>query len=428
MHKKILKKCLYIIIQENIRNGRKLYDIIGNMTKTCIPRKGRNRMSAMTFIFGLVIMLAVLAGANSYIALRIYQGVKFVIPQTGAKLFLIIGILVLIKSIIGFTRSMLPVPAIIKNILGVINSYWMGIFLCLLFYFAVADIVLLFLKIAGVISKPMRQGVYFASGLTVIILTMITVGYGIYNANQVKQVSYNIRLEKKALASELNLVLISDLHLGAVNSEKRLEKVVQRINNLEPDLVCIAGDIFDNDFYAIHNPDKAIHLLKSIKAQYGVYACLGNHDGGRTLNKMLDFLERSNIKVLIDEYVAIDERFILAGRLDPSPIGRFGDMRRKKPAEVLSGIDVKLPVIVIDHNPANIDEYGSEVDLVLCGHTHRGQIFPGNLFTRAMYVVDYGYYRKDESSPHVVVTSGAGTWGMPMRVGTNCEVVSIKLH
>jgi len=143
---------------------------------------------------------------------------------------------------------------------------------------------------------------------------------------------------------------------------------------------------------------------------------------------MLDFLERSNIKVLIDEYVAIDERFILAGRLDPSPIGRFGDMRRKKPAEVLSGIDVKLPVIVIDHNPANIDEYGSEVDLVLCGHTHRGQIFPGNLFTRAMYVVDYGYYRKDESSPHVVVTSGAGTWGMPMRVGTNCEVVSIKLH
>ena len=103
-------------------------------------------------------------------------------------------------------------------------------------------------------------------------------------------------------------------------------------------------------------------------------------------------------------------------------------MSRKKLTEVIALADKKLPVVVIYHNPENIDEYGSEVDLILAGHTHKGQIFPGSLFTRAIYDVDYGHYQKDGNSPHVVVTSGVGTWGMPMRVGTNCEIVSIKLY
>jgi hypothetical protein len=87
-----------------------------------------------------------------------------------------------------------------------------------------------------------------------------------------------------------------------------------------------------------------------------------------------------------------------------------------------------MPVIVMEHNPAHIGEYGKEVDLILAGHTHKGQAFPGSLVTRAMYTVDYGYYQKDTDSPHVIVTSGAGTWGTPMRVGTNNEIVSIVLR
>jgi len=65
---------------------------------------------------------------------------------------------------------------------------------------------------------------------------------------------------------------------------------------------------------------------------------------------------------------------------------------------------------------------------MLAGHTHRGQIFPGNLITNAVFEVDYGYYQKDADSPNVIVTSGVGTWGMPMRVGSNNEIVSIILH
>ena len=86
-----------------------------------------------------------------------------------------------------------------------------------------------------------------------------------------------------------------------------------------------------------------------------------------------------------------------------------------------------MPVVVMDHNPARIHEYTRDVDLILCGHTHQGQVFPGSLITDRMYAVDYGWYRETPESPQVIVTSGIGTWGLPMRVGTGCEIVSIRL-
>ena len=82
----------------------------------------------------------------------------------------------------------------------------------------------------------------------------------------------------------------------------------------------------------------------------------------------------------------------------------------------------------MDHNPGYIGEYGDKADLILCGHTHEGQIFPGNIITDLMYEADYGYYRRDEKSPHVIVSSGVGTWGLPVRVGTQSEVVIITLE
>ena len=132
--------------------------------------------------------------------------------------------------------------------------------------------------------------------------------------------------------------------------------------------------------------------------------------------------------LLADEYAVIDNRLVLAGRLDASPIGGF-DGRRRAPLEsVLAGAPEGLPVVVMDHNPAGASSYGSGVSLVLSGHTLKGQVFPGGLITGMMYDVDHGHWQKDAAAPHVIVTSGVGTWGMPMRVGTDSEVVTIRLH
>jgi len=160
----------------------------------------------------------------------------------------------------------------------------------------------------------------FAAGSAALLLTACVVGYGIFNAHQVRHVSYTVQTGEAKAPAGLHIVLISDLHLGAVHSEKHLERIIDEINRLEPDLVCMAGDIFNDDFNAIRDPDKASALLRSLKTRYGVYASLGNHDSGKTFGLMTAFLERSNVNLLTDEYVIVDGRLALFGRVDPSPI------------------------------------------------------------------------------------------------------------
>jgi len=295
-----------------------------------------------------------------------------------------------------------------------------------LFFFA-ADILILLGRVTSLIQAPILNNVRFYSGLIVILLTAGIITYGVYNTNQIKTVHYEIEL-RDVLLNNMKIVLISDLHLGDVNSERNLERVVLYINNLNPDIVCITGDIFNDNFNLIRYPDRAINLFRSINTTYGVFACLGNHDGGRTLNQMKRFLEESNIKLLNDEYVIIDGRLALFGRLDANPIGGFGDLQRRYISKEIASVGANMPVIVMEHNPAHINEYGSDVDLILAGHTHGGQLFPGNLVTRAMFAVHHGHYQKDASSPHVIVTSGVSTWRPPMRIGTHNEIVSILVR
>ncbi|WHT49671.1 hypothetical protein QNH10_09335 [Sporosarcina thermotolerans] len=92
---------------------------------------------------------------------------------------------------------------------------------------------------------------------------------------------------------------------------------------------------------------------------------------------MVRFLEKSNITLLNDEHVIIDDKFILVGRVDPSPIGGFGGLQRKDIMEILTSInDIDLPIIVMDHTPSKLELYEDKIDLLLAGHTHRGQLFP----------------------------------------------------
>lgn len=176
----------------------------------------------------------------------------------------------------------------------------------------------------------------------------------------------------------------------------------------------------------LSNPSKGIELLSTIQSTYGVYACLGNHDAGRSYDQIVNFIDKSNIKLLNDEHVVIDNQFVVVGRRDSSPIGNQGNPRAIT-SEVMSDIDTNMPVIVMDHQPTNRIEYADDVDLILSGHTHQGQVFPANLITNAMFTVDYGHYQKNPNSPHVIVTSGAGTWGPPLRIGTNSEIALIKV-
>ncbi len=377
-------------------------------------------------ILVMLILFALLIGISYYLAVRTHKGLIAFFP--GCRLWPVwtFFIVLTLMVVLCFARSMLPFPNGVKHVIGGISAYCIGIYIYLFLFTVVAHFLTFLLHFT---KAPFMARPHFTGFVTigVLLATAITCIAGFVNTRSVNHVSYEVQLDGLAPDSNLNVVMISDLHLGAAGSESRLGKIVDEINNLEPDLICIAGDFFDTDFGAIQNPERAIDTLRRLNATYGVYACLGNHDAGKTFPKMTDFIEKANIQLLNDEAVVINERLVLVGRVDSSPIGGYGPLQRKDFTQILTPEMKNLPVVVLDHNPANIHEYGEEADLILCGHTHKGQLFPANIITNLMYTVDYGYYQKDAKSPQVIVSSGVGYWGMPMRVGTQCEIVSIRI-
>ena len=242
-------------------------------------------------------------------------------------------------------------------------------------------------------------------------------------------------------AADLKIILVSDLHLGYNIGLRQMEKMVAKINAEKADLVVIAGDIFDNEWEAVQEPGRMAELLRGIRSKYGVYACYGNHDieepilAGFTFRQrapkasspqMDAFLSDAGIQLLRDEGVLIDGAFYLYGRADAQRPGA-GISERKSPQEITADMDKTRPIIVIDHQPRELAALAAAgVDIDLCGHTHDGQMFPGNLVVRPFWENFYGYLQK--GSMHNIVTSGVGLFGPNMRVGTKAEICPITVH
>lgn len=325
-----------------------------------------------------------------------------------------------------------------------LGNYWLGTFLYILLTVIIVDLIRLILKrIPRVDQKKLASRRLFVLNGTVciVVITSLTV-YGILNAHNIRTTSYDVSVSKKCDSlSSLNVVLVADLHLGYNIGEWHMKKMVEKINQLKPDLVCIAGDIFDNEYEAIQYPEETADALAEIQSRYGVYACYGNHDieekilAGFTFHKeghkmsdprMDEFLENAGITLLQDETVLIDNKFYLAGRADYERPGR-GITTRQTPEELTADLDLTKPVIVIDHEPREMDELAAAgVDLDLCGHTHDGQMFPGNLTIKLLWDNPYGY--KTYGNMHQIVTSGVGVFGPYMRVGTKSEIVQVQVN
>lgn len=379
-------------------------------------------------IFGFLFILAIYAASNYYIGKKMFTWLQYLRPHMNGIVFGIIYSCFALTTVVNllFSSSMIMTQSKIVHFIAQLGDYWMGLYFYLLLLLLLSDLILLIAKWIRIIPAPAPKPVVFHTKSLVFIVVIGLVVYGAYNANQIKEADYRIQIDKSTYLDHLNIVLISDLHLGHINDTAFLAEVVDRVNGLQPDVVLMTGDIFNGNYYALSNPSQGIELLNNIKSTYGVYACLGNHDAGRSYEEIVNFIEQSNIKLLNDEHVVIDNQFVLVGRKDSSPIGDQGKPREAT-TDIMSKIDPNMPIIVMDHQPANMHQYGNEVDLILSGHTHQGQMFPANLITNAMFTVDYGHYQKDKDSPQVIVTSGVGTWGPPLRIGTNSEIALIEV-
>lgn len=339
-----------------------------------------------------------------------------------------------------------PSPA--KRLLKQFSNTWLGVLLDALLVILTADLLRLVVKrfLPGGNSR-WKERLFSRRGHGLIGLgCILCIGglslAGIVSADHISVTNYELSVDKEVPGlDELKIILAADLHLGYSIGIPHMEQMVDLINKEDADLIVIAGDIFDNEYEALEDPELMAEVLGGIQSRYGVYACYGNHDikekvlagftfagrGEKASDLRMDaFLEKAGIRLLREEGVLIDEAFYLYGRPDYGRPGR-GIRVRKTPAQLTEGMDLSRPVIVIDHQPRELQELADAgVDLDLCGHTHDGQTFPGNLTARLFWENICGYLQK--GNMHNIVTSGVGVFGPDMRLGTRSEICVITVR
>ncbi|MDD3221102.1 MAG: metallophosphoesterase [Clostridia bacterium] len=381
---------------------------------------------------------------NIYICFRTLQWLSVCFETAKKPAFRLIFIALYVFIAASIALAFIMPHSKVQRIIAHISTFWFGIILYIILTLAVAELIRLILKITKIVPAEVlasRKAFVISGLLCVIVIAAVSI-WGIYNATHVQDTFYEVTIDKDGgNLDELDIALVADLHLGYTIGTDMMQQMVDKINAQNPDIVLIAGDIFDNDYDAMESPEELIHILSGIQSKYGVYAVYGNHDAAEKIlagftfpsdeKKMSDirmdeFLEKANIQLITEETLLIDDSFYLVGRADEERPGRDVE-ERLTPEAIMSNLDASKPVIVMEHEPKFLQEVADAgIDLHLCGHTHDGQTFPANLTTKLIWENSAGYLKKDDMQS--IVTSGVGLFGPNMRVGTKSEVVHIKVH
>ena len=201
---------------------------------------------------------------------RLFQTMAFRVSFVGIYIILATALL------IGF---LVKKPLSLHRILKHIGNYFLGTFIYILLVIAVVDFGRLILKYVFHAPFIGQRSTFVITGLICTVLIIAVSIYGILHVANVKTTPYEVTVEKSVDGMDsLKVVLLADTHFGYSMGTAQAKRIVKKINAENPDVVCIAGDIFDNEYDAISEPNKLKKILKGIKSRYGVYACWGNHD------------------------------------------------------------------------------------------------------------------------------------------------------
>uniref|UniRef100_UPI00402A23E6 metallophosphoesterase n=1 Tax=Ruminococcus bicirculans (ex Wegman et al. 2014) TaxID=1160721 RepID=UPI00402A23E6 len=392
----------------------------------------------MIFLFLLPFYL----GVSSYMMFRFFYWMKhcnhrfnwlrFKVP------FAVVYLFMALSPVIAFLLPKSAVAIVIRRI----STYWIGIMLYSLLYVVLFDLLRLIAKHTKLKNTLLfSRGSVISIGSVVVACAVATCLYGIFNARNMKVNVYSVTVNKSC-GSDMHLkaVLVADMHMGYAIGVDHITNMVEKINQQDADIVIIAGDIFDNSYDGMDDPEGIKAQLKSIKSKYGVYAVYGNHDidekilmgftfdwGGKQLHseKMTNFMKECNIKLINDESVLINDEFYLVGRRDTDKPGTE-DGTRAEISELTKDLDKTKPIFVLSHEPDELQktaDAGADIDF--SGHTHDGQLFPGNLTIGLFWENPCGMIKKDNM--YSIVTSGVGVYGTFMRVGTDAEICSVDI-
>jgi predicted MPP superfamily phosphohydrolase len=311
-------------------------------------------------------------------------------------------------------------PLYLSQFLKIVGSYWLAVLtysILLLPFIDISAWVMRLYNMRANVYIPLLGSIFF--GLLLLILWR-----GSWNTWNPIVRKYDLVIPKAAgNLTQLRIAVASDLHLGTIVGNSHIQLLVNQIRAMKPDLILLPGDIIDDDIEPFIRLGMA-EQMKELKAPLGTYAVLGNHEyiGGK-IKEFVEEMKAIDIHVLMDQSLKIADSFYVIGRKD-----RAAGAKGRMGLEVLlAEVDARLPLILMDHQPYHLDQSAAHgIDLQLSGHTHRGQMAPFHWITKRLYEIDWGYLKKGDM--HTIVSSGYGSWGPPIRLGSRSEIIEIVLQ
>lgn len=376
----------------------------------------------LRFITIFICILLVYSGISSYIGWNGWLFLSTLFNWNHGGVYAACVGLVAYAYLLGRESYSTPVRPLAEA-LKIVGSYWFAVLEYALLILPPANIIGLILKALGAQQSIYIIGVGSISFLIMVVLLI----RGSWNAWSPVIRTYSVQIPKQAgKMDKLRIAMASDLHLGTIVGNRHLKRLIDKVEHIKPDIILLPGDILDDDIEPFLRK-KMTTVLGKLKAPLGVFAVTGNHEYiGRKVPAFIAALDAIGIRVLMDESALINDSFYVIGRKDKAA-GSFGADSRLPISELLSPLDKSLPLIMLDHQPSDIAIAADNgIDLSLSGHTHRGQLAPNHLITRRLFELDWGYLKK--GGLHAIVSSGFGTWGPPVRIGSRSEVVHIEVE
>lgn len=371
-------------------------------------------------ILRVIPILLVFLGLNFYVG---WHGALFLnteAPGYSRAAYWIVFAVVAFSYLLG-RLSLRPRP--LFRLLKVIGSYYFAVFEFAIILLVIADLTALVVYLSG----AYRGAFVPAAGWCVLLVLVALLVWGSRNAWSPVIRTYDVEVDKNAgPLKSLKIAIVSDIHLGNLVGNRHLARLLPLVNDWKPDLVLLAGDVIDDTIEPFVRNDMAKKLAR-LQATYGVYAVLGNHEyyGGH-IEEYVERMKEIGIPVLRDETAIIAGAVQLAGRKDKTAESMDPDGRLPM-KELIASFDRSLPIVAMDHQPYGYDQaVEAGVDILVSGHTHRGQFAPNHWITGRLFELDWGYLRKGPM--HAFVSSGYGTWGPAIRLASRSELIHLTVR
>jgi len=371
-------------------------------------------------------LLTVFGLLHGYVAKRL-----FIDPQLPWPLALLgctlVGLLVVVVPVgFIFSRRDRGWPS---RVFPTIAIFWLGASGILLTTTVAADLARGLLTLLEGVPSP-AHAVSWArlEALAIVLSTALLVPFAIWTARG-RLVLSRVRVPVERLApglAGLRIVQISDLHIGERLGETWLRRVVERVNALRPDVVAITGDLVDGPVEKVR---QALRPLGDLTAPHGVYFVTGNHEYYWGGEESVAAVEGVGVTVLHNAHRVVerDGGSLVIGGIPDLHGAHFLADHQARPDLAFAGAPEGVPRILLAHQPKNVSGAAQHgVSLLLSGHTHGGQIFPGHLFVRLQQPVVRGLRKL--LGVWVYAHRGTGFWGPPMRLFSTPEIAEITLE